>query len=60
MTFVIAATTSLPWTGRIVDVTGDQVFLNAGTDTGLKPGDRFAVSTVVRELTDPSSGALLR
>jgi curli biogenesis system outer membrane secretion channel CsgG len=59
VTFVIAATTSLPWTGRIVDVSGDQVFLNAGADTGLKPGDRFAVSTVVRELTDPSSGALL-
>jgi curli biogenesis system outer membrane secretion channel CsgG len=30
-----------------------------GADAGLKTGDAFVVSTVVRELTDPSTGAVL-
>lgn len=30
-----------------------------GTNTGLKAGDVFTVTAVVRELTDPSSGAVL-
>ncbi|HMH52233.1 MAG TPA: CsgG/HfaB family protein [Candidatus Acidoferrum sp.] len=49
----------IPWTGRVVEVAGDQVYVNAGTNAGLKPGDVFTVTAVVRELTDPSSGALL-
>jgi curli biogenesis system outer membrane secretion channel CsgG len=57
--FVIAATRPLVWTGRVVDVSGDQIFVSAGADAGIRPGDKFVVSTVVRELTDPASGALL-
>jgi curli biogenesis system outer membrane secretion channel CsgG len=49
----------IPWTGRVVEVAGDQVYVNAGTNTGLKAGDVFTVTAVVRELTDPSSGAVL-
>jgi curli biogenesis system outer membrane secretion channel CsgG len=49
----------VPWTGRVVEVAGDQVYVNAGTTTGLKAGDVFTVTAVVRELTDPSSGAVL-
>ena len=35
------------------------VYINAGASAGVKPGDRFTVTAVVRELTDPDSGALL-
>ena len=57
--FIIRSTEPVPWTGRIVEVTGGQVYINAGANSGVKLGDRFAVTAVVRELTDPDSGALL-
>lgn len=57
--FIIRAMEPVPWTGHVVEVAGDQVFINAGTNTGLKVGDTFTVSTVERELTDPSTGAVL-
>jgi curli biogenesis system outer membrane secretion channel CsgG len=57
--FVIDGLRPLAWTGRIVDVSGDQVFVNAGTNSGIQPGNRFVVSTVIKQLTDPASGALL-
>lgn len=57
--FIIRAMEPVPWTGRVVDVAGDQVYLNAGATDGVKIGDVFAVTSVVRELTDPATGALL-
>lgn len=59
VTFVVAAGRPVAWTGRVVETNGDQVFVNAGTDAGLRTGDRFLVSTVGRTLTDPASGAVL-
>jgi len=57
--FVLTAGRPVAWTGRVVEANGDQVFVNAGADAGLRPGDRFIVSTVARQLTDPASGAVL-
>jgi curli biogenesis system outer membrane secretion channel CsgG len=57
--FVLAAGRPVAWTGRVVEANGDQVFVNAGADAGLRPGDRFMVSAVARQLTDPASGAVL-
>jgi len=57
--FIIRSTEVVPWTGRVMEVAGDQVYINAGAGAGVKPGDRFTVTAVVRELTDPESGALL-
>jgi curli biogenesis system outer membrane secretion channel CsgG len=57
--FIIRAMEPVPWTGRVVEVAGDQVYINAGAGAGLKPGDVFTVTAVVRELTDPESGAVL-
>jgi curli biogenesis system outer membrane secretion channel CsgG len=56
---IIRAMDSVPWTGRVVEVTGDQVYINAGSATGVKPGDAFVVTAVVKELTDPESGEVL-
>ncbi|HTM09552.1 MAG TPA: CsgG/HfaB family protein [Verrucomicrobiae bacterium] len=56
---IIRAMDSVPWTGRVVEVMGDQVYINAGSSSGVKPGDAFAVTTVVKELTDPDSGEVL-
>jgi hypothetical protein len=57
--FIIRAMEPVPWTGRVVEVTGDQVYINAGATSGVKIGEVFAISTVVRELTDPGTGELL-
>ena len=56
---IIASSQVVPWTGRVADVAGEQVFLNAGSTAGIKAGDRFAISTIVRELTDPATGVSL-
>jgi len=56
---VVQAMEPVPWTGRVVDVSGSQVYLNAGAGENMKPGNVLNVSSVVRELTDPDSGALL-
>lgn len=56
---IIQAMEPVQWTGSVVQVEGDQVYINAGSSSGLRGGEIFAVSTVVRELTDPASGELL-
>lgn len=56
---IVQAMEPVAWTGRVVDVSGGQVYLNAGASENIQPGHRLTVSTVVRELTDPASGALL-
>lgn len=48
----------VPWTGRVMEFTDGQVYVNAGQDAAIKEGDTFAVSSVVRELTDPETGAV--
>lgn len=57
--FIIKAMEPVPWTGLVADVSGDQVYINAGYADGLKPADIFTVSTVARELTDPATGTVL-
>ncbi len=59
VSFIVGAGRSVAWTGRVVDVNSDQVFVNAGAGDGLRPGDRFVVSTVARQLTDPANGTVL-
>ena len=46
----------VPWTGRVVDVIDGIVYLNAGTETGLTPGDTLHVSTATQDLVDPETG----
>jgi hypothetical protein len=37
-----------------------RVYLNAGTNKGLKIGDRVSVDRKIREISDPATGAVLR
>ncbi len=46
--------------GLVADVSGDTLIINAGTRTGVKPGDKLAVKRVGREIRDPASGKVLR
>lgn len=46
-------------TGRVVDVINGQIYINYGKDSGIRAGDTLAVSTVVKQLVDPSTGLSL-
>lgn len=50
---------TIQWAGRVADLLGDQVLVNAGRDMNLRPGTVLVVSSVVKEVTDPATGARL-
>jgi hypothetical protein len=56
---IIRSMDPLPWTGLVVEATGEDVYINAGASSGIKVGDVFSIVTVERELTDPASGAVI-
>ena len=47
------------WVGRVVDVEGMQVYVNAGGAAGLRLGDRFSIQRVTKRFTDPTTKQLL-
>jgi curli biogenesis system outer membrane secretion channel CsgG len=47
------------WTSLVVEVDGETVYINAGDNAGLRPGDQFLVERVVKKLTDPATGETL-
>jgi len=49
----------IPWTGKIADVEGDTVYINAGKNVGIQKGDEFTVFSIGREITDPESGNII-
>jgi curli biogenesis system outer membrane secretion channel CsgG len=47
------------WVGRVVDVEGLTVYINAGSRAGLKVGERFMIERVLKRYTDPVTKQLL-
>ncbi len=47
------------WTGRIAQVKGSQVYINAGKQTGLSVGDSLVVQELGEEIIDPQTGVSL-
>ena len=48
-----------PWSGRVADVRGDRVYINAGSDLGIRTGMEFDVYVQGEAVTDPETGATL-
>lgn len=48
-----------PWEGRVVELKGDKVYINAGSDLNITPGTTFEVLSRGMELTDPATGESL-
>jgi curli biogenesis system outer membrane secretion channel CsgG len=48
-----------PWEGKVVQVGASSIYVNAGSESGLRPGDRLRVERIGETLTDPDSGAIL-
>ena len=57
---IVAKAEGIPWTGRVSEVTADgKIYVNAGEDVGLQPGHILEIFVVVKEITDPETGAVL-
>lgn len=46
--------------GKICDVTGNTIVVNVGKVNGIKVGDNLQVERVTKEITDPTSGKVIK
>ncbi len=49
----------IPWQGRVVDVRGKDVYINAGAEQGVRVGMGFEVYERQQALIDPDTGRML-
>ena len=56
--FISAQVKDMPWTGSVILVKGDQVYVNRGSREGVKEGQTFKVGTS-EVLRDPDTGETL-
>ncbi|GAB4181737.1 MAG: hypothetical protein Kow00108_18500 [Calditrichia bacterium] len=47
---------SIPWSGRVIMEKNGEVYVNAGSETGLEVGDKLEVFRPGEELIDPETG----
>lgn len=57
--FIASRLRDVPFQGRIIKVSGKDVFISAGEQTGASVGNVFTVYSVGEELVDPDTGELL-
>jgi curli biogenesis system outer membrane secretion channel CsgG len=57
--FITAKMNNVPWSGKVVSVKGDIVFINAGQNSNVNPGDEFTVYKKGEDMLDPDTGASL-
>ena len=50
---------SVEWSGAVAMVSGTDVYINAGRDVGLNPGDILVVQTLGQEIIDPQTKIVL-
>lgn len=56
---IAAKTNNVPWTGQVVDYDSGEIYINAGSKSGLKQNDKFMIERITKKLTDPSTGQVL-
>lgn len=56
--FIISKTPEIPWTGEIVMVKGDKVYINRGSREGVSVGQAFQVGKA-EVIRDPKTGEVL-
>lgn len=50
---------SVEWSGAVATVSGSDVYINAGREVGLNPGDVLVVQTLGQEIIDPQTKMVL-
>lgn len=56
---IVEGLRDVPWSGRIVDVRGESIYVNAGAEGGMAPGTRLDVFAQGETLVDPETGVAL-
>jgi curli biogenesis system outer membrane secretion channel CsgG len=56
---IVEGMKGMPWSGRVIDVRGDRVYVNAGSELGIRPGMEFEVFEQADRLVDPETGQIL-
>jgi curli biogenesis system outer membrane secretion channel CsgG len=56
---IAAALAALPWQGQVVEVDGNTVYINAGSEAGIVSGDRVTIRREAKVFTDPATGQVL-
>ena len=49
-----------PVSGLVADVTGNTLVLNVGSKNGVKVGDQLTISRKVKDVKDPTTGAVIK
>lgn len=57
--FIISKMESVPFSAKVIKVTGDSVYINAGTNLNVKPGMAFRVYSVGEAIIDPDTNLVL-
>jgi len=47
------------WTGRVVEVDGNTVYINAGSEAGIQKGQSYKITRTTKTFTDPATGQVL-
>ena len=50
----------VPVSGVVADVTGNTLVLNVGSKNGVKVGDQLTISRKVKDVKDPTTGAVIK
>jgi hypothetical protein len=58
--FIADKLREMAWVGRVADIDGGMVTLNAGETAGVHAGDTFTVLREIKRVTDPQTGEVLR
>lgn len=48
-----------PWIGRVVEVFDNEVYINAGSHSGIRKNSKFLVERIIKTFTDPVTGNVL-
>jgi len=57
--FIARSAQEQSWSGIVVDYDGQTIYINAGSDNGLKAGDKFLIERIAKKFTDPVTGQVL-
>ncbi len=57
--YIIIRMSKQPWEGKVIAVRNGAIIINAGSESGIKVGDRFVVLEAGEEFIDPDTGMSL-
>ena len=56
---IVAQVEKKPWSCRVADVDGQNIYLNAGSESGVKIGTKMLVLRAGKQIKDPTTGLVI-